>query len=232
MTAMERSFAEYRRDGTDREFAMPPWRADEALFGKNSLTLSGHVSVGGEKTGAIAIISDLGALQANIRQYTMISAVVILISVLATYFVSTRLLRLITEPILHLAHIAGRVTTKKDYTLRAIPRGDDEVGMLIGSFNQMLEQIEERDAALQGAKEGLELRVQARTQELQLEVNERMRAEEALSEERKDAASIDRQRSRFYVRKRCGLPIFVGQPSRSPANGSEDSPGAARKKRF
>jgi len=194
-------FAEYRRDGTDRKFTMPPWRADGEQFEKNSLTLFRTVSVGIEKTGAIAIISDLGALQAHIRQYTMISAVVILISVLATYFVSTRLLRLITEPILHLAHVAGRVTTKKDYTLRAIPRGDDEVGMLIGSFNQMLEQIEERDAALQGAKEGLELRVQARTQELQLEVNERMRAEEALSEERKMLrALIDNVPDFMYVK--------------------------------
>jgi PAS domain S-box-containing protein len=194
-------FAEYRRDGTDREFTMPPWRADEAKFGKNSLTLFRTVSVGTEKTGAIAIISDLGALQAHISQYTMISAVVILISVLATYFVSTRLLRLITEPILHLAHVAGRVTTKKDYTLRAIPRGNDEVGLLIGSFNQMLEQIEERDAALRGAKEGLELRVQARTQELQLEVNERMRAEEALSEERKMLrALIDNVPDFMYVK--------------------------------
>ena len=179
------AFAEYRRDGTGSELAMPAWQGDGAQFGKNSLTLFRTFSRGGDKTSAIAIISDLGALQANVRQYTVISAVVILISVLATYLVSTRLLRLITEPILHLAHIAGRVTTKKDYTLRAIPRGDDEVGMLVGSFNQMLEQIEQRDAALQGAKESLELRVQARTQELQLEVNERMRAEEALSEERK-----------------------------------------------
>jgi hypothetical protein len=52
-------FAEYRRDGTDREFTMPPWRADEAKFEKNSLTLFRTVSVGSEKTGAIAIISDL-----------------------------------------------------------------------------------------------------------------------------------------------------------------------------
>jgi PAS domain S-box-containing protein len=92
---------------------------------------------------------------------------------------------LITEPILHLAQVAARVTAKEDYALRALPRGDDEVGALIGSFNQMLERIQERDAALQGAKSELELRVQARTRELQLEVNERMRAEETLSEERK-----------------------------------------------
>jgi PAS domain S-box-containing protein len=178
-------FAEYRRAGIAAEFAMPSRRRDGAQFQKDSLTLFRAVSLGGERTGAIAIISDLGALQAKIKEYTGISVVVILFSILATYVVSSRLLRLITEPILHLAQVAARVTAKEDYALRALPRGDDEVGALIGSFNQMLERIQERDAALQGAKSELELRVQARTRELQLEVNERMRAEETLSEERK-----------------------------------------------
>ena len=178
-------FAEYRRDGIDPEYRMPPRHEDGAHFEKDALILYRTVSLGGEKTGAIALVSDLGALQAKIRQYTEISIVVILFSVLATYFVSSRLLRLITEPILHLAQIATRVTANEDYAVRAMPRGEDEVGALIGSFNQMLERIQERDAALQGAKGELELRVQTRTQELQLEVNERMRAEDALSEERK-----------------------------------------------
>lgn len=194
-------FAEYRRDGTDTEFAMPSLHEDGAQFQKDSLTLFRAVSLGGEKTGAIAIISDLGALQAKIRQYTEISVLVILFSILAMYLVSSRLLRLITEPILHLAQVAARVTAKEDYALRALPRGEDEVGALIGSFNQMLERIQERDAALQGAKNELELRVQARTQELQLEVNERIRAEETLSDERKILrALIDNVPDFMYVK--------------------------------
>jgi PAS domain S-box-containing protein len=194
-------FAEYRRDGIGLGLAMPPKHEDGAQFGKDSLTLYRTVSLGGEKAGAIAIISDLGALQAKIRQYTEISIVVILISVLVTYIISSRLLRLITEPILHLAQIASRVTTKEDYALRAVPRGKDEVGALIGSFNRMLERIQERDAALKGAKDDLELRVQARTQELQSEVNERMRAEETLSEERKVLrALIDNVPDFMYVK--------------------------------
>src|SRR4029077_20103337 len=110
-------------------------------------------------------------------------------------------LRLITEPILHLAQVAARVTAKEDYTLRALPRGEDEAGALIGSFNQMLERIQERDKALKGAKDDLELRVQARTQELQAEVKERMRAEETLSEERKILrAMIDNVPDFMYVK--------------------------------
>jgi len=194
-------FAEYRRDEIGPKFVMPSRHEDGAQFGKDSLTLYRTVSLGGEKTGAIAIISDLGALQAKIRQYTEISVVVILISILATYLVSARLLRLITEPILHLAQVSARVTAKEDYTLRALPRGDDEVGALIGSFNEMLGQIQVRDAALKGAKDDLELRVLARTQELQLEVKERMRVEEALSEERKVLrALIDNVPDFIYVK--------------------------------
>jgi PAS domain S-box-containing protein len=194
-------FAEYRREGIGPEFAMPPLREDGAQFQKDSLTLYRSVSLGSEKTGNIVIISDLGALQAKIRQYTEISVVVILFSVLVTYLISSRLLRLITGPILHLAQIAARVTDKEDYALRALPRGDDEVGTLIGSFNRMLERIQERDAALKAAKDDLEIRVQARTQELQSEVNERVRAEEALSDERKILrALIDNVPDFMYVK--------------------------------
>ncbi|MGB2669153.1 MAG: response regulator [Candidatus Acidiferrum sp.] len=194
-------FAEYLRDGIGTQFAMPTRQEDGAHFDKDSLTLFRTVTLDGEKTGAIVIVSDLTALQAKIRKYTEISAIVILISILATYLVASRLLRLITEPILHLSQIAARVTTNEDYAVRAIPRGEDEVGALIGSFNRMLERIQERDAALLGAKDELELRVQARTRELQLEVNERMRAEETLSEERKVLrALIDNVPDFMYVK--------------------------------
>jgi signal transduction histidine kinase/DNA-binding response OmpR family regulator len=171
-------FAEYHRDGLGAKFAMPGAHDDGARFDNNSLTLYRTIYLGGEKTGAIAIVSDLEALNAKIMQYTEISVLVILLSVLATYFVSSRLLRLIIEPVLHLSHIATRVTDEEDYTLRAVPRDDDEVGRLIVSFNKMLGGIQERDAELQDAKDELELRVEARTAELQQEVHDRKRAQQ------------------------------------------------------
>jgi nitrate/nitrite-specific signal transduction histidine kinase len=78
---------------------------------------------------------------------------------------------------LQLAGIAGRVSRQQDYALRAIASGDDEVGTLIYSFNQMLDGIQERDSALQSAKDELEVRVQERTKELEIEIQERKRAE-------------------------------------------------------
>jgi signal transduction histidine kinase/CheY-like chemotaxis protein len=204
-------FAQYRRDGIGATFEMPARRDDEAVFGKDSLTLYRTVFLGGEKAGAIAILTDLGALQAKMRQYTQISVVVILISILVTYLVSSRLLRLITEPILHLAQVATRVTTNEDYAVRAIPRGEDEVGALIGSFNKMLERIQERDAALQGAKSELELRVQARTEELQLEVAERKEAEEEMRRARDVAEKASKAKSEFLAN--------MSHEIRTPLNG-------------
>ncbi|OLC94229.1 MAG: hypothetical protein AUH86_15005 [Acidobacteria bacterium 13_1_40CM_4_58_4] len=193
-------FAEYRRPGSGPEFQMPPWREDGATFSPEALTLNRTVSMGGEKIGGIAIVSDLTALRAKMREYTEISALVLLLSVLATLFVSSRLLRLITEPILALAEVAGRISAEENYKLRAIPQSDDEVGKLIDSFNQMLGRIQERDTALQEAKDDLELRVEARTRELQLEVNERKQAEVKLQSSLRELEDL-----KFALDQHCNV---------------------------
>lgn len=74
------------------------------------------------------------------------------------------------------------VTGTRDYSIRAGKRSQDEVGVLIDGFNEMLEQIQNRDADLQHARQDLERRVDERTRELEQEVADRQRAQEALHE--------------------------------------------------
>jgi PAS domain S-box-containing protein len=181
----DKVFAECRRPGIGRDFSIPPARQDGPEFNQESLSWSQSVSLNGYKSGSIVIVSDLKAFNQKIREYAKITTLVLLVSVLATYLLSARLLHIATDPILQLAQIAGRVSTAKDYSLRAPSAGEDEIGILTRSFNNMLDGIQERDAALQRAKDELEVRVQERTEELRREVNERIGAEEGLSKERR-----------------------------------------------
>src|ERR1700722_9432469 len=160
-------FAEYHRKDLVSGFIPPAPRPDGAQFDKQSLTLFRGVFLNREKTGSIAIVSDLGAFRDKLREYIKIAMVVLFVCVLATYVVSSKLLRIVSDPILQLAEMAGRVSEQEDYSLRATSHGNDEIGQLIGSFNQMLERIQQRDAALQKVNDELEARVQERTAELQ-----------------------------------------------------------------
>jgi signal transduction histidine kinase/CheY-like chemotaxis protein len=159
-------FAEYRRDNAGREFTMPPWREDGATFTPDSLVLFRSVSLKGETAGSIAIISDLTGYHAKMVEYTKIAAFVLIVSLLVTYLVSFRLLRIATAPILQLAGLAESVSAKEDYSLRGTVQSRDEVGTLVASFNGMLERIQQRDAALHKLNSELEERVEKRTAEL------------------------------------------------------------------
>ena len=204
-------FAEYRRAGIGTGFKSPAWKRDGVNFESDSLTLSRSVSLEGQNVGAIVIVSDLSELQAKMKRFREISALVLIVSLLVTAVVSKRLVGLITEPILELAGLAERVSTKEDYTLRAIPSGRDELGKLVVSFNQMLERIQERDVALQGAKEELEARVLARTEELQLEVHERKQAETEMRLTRDLAEKASQAKSEFLAN--------MSHEIRTPLNG-------------
>ena len=65
--------------------------------------------------------------------------------------------RLISRPILHLVEIETRVSQEKDYSRPGRRRRpSDELGLLIDGFNDMLVQIQSRDAELTIAKEAAE----------------------------------------------------------------------------
>jgi len=182
-------FTAYHRADLTTAFRMPPPRADGAYFTPRTVTLYRSVYLERDKTGSIAIVSDLTGIRARFLEYSKIALLVLFISTLATYLISARLLRIVSDPIVHLARIAGKVKAEENYSLRATSYSNDECGMLVRSFNQMLEQIEQRDLELNQARDELEQRVEQRTGDLRIEVAERIRAEEQMRLA-KDAAEV------------------------------------------
>jgi signal transduction histidine kinase/CheY-like chemotaxis protein len=156
-------FASYRRHGLPASFAMPAQRPDGAYFQTDSLALFRAVSLHGEKTGSIAIVSDLSAFRSRMIQYVKIATLVLLFSGLISYLVSARRLRTITHPLLQLADVAGQISREENYALRVAGQSSDEIGKVVESFNHMLERVQQRDQALVSLNDDLELRVRQRT---------------------------------------------------------------------
>lgn len=158
-------FASYNRPGA-APIAPPPAPAVGYQFKGDFLYLFHPITQRGETIGTIFVMSDLSDLKERLGRYPAILGSMFAAAMLVAFLLSNRLQRLVSDPILHLAHVAQSVAQEKNYSVRAKKQSGDELGQLIDGFNEMLAQIQARDAALLAAHETLENRVQERTEEL------------------------------------------------------------------
>jgi len=110
-----------------------------------------------EKIGILLLRTDLRQMYSQFQAYLGLDVAVLLLASIVALVLSTRLQGLISQPILGLARTARLVSDKKDYSVRATKQTEDEVGVLIDSFNDMLAQVQKRDTELQRASEELKL---------------------------------------------------------------------------
>jgi diguanylate cyclase (GGDEF)-like protein/PAS domain S-box-containing protein len=96
----------------------------------------------GERIGTIYLRSDMNDALTRLRRYFGIVCIVLLVSLGLALLLSSRVQRVISGPIAALAVVARRVSADKNYSVRAPKVADDEIGVLIDSFNEMLSQIE------------------------------------------------------------------------------------------
>ena len=167
-TRDNQAFATYGRSDKQRAVALRERfnDVDGHWFDSDGLILFRKIVFKGETIGTVYIQCDLEEMNARFWQYLAIIFVVLLASCSVALFISTRLQRKITQPLFHLVETAQTVSHKKDYSIRAAIESHDEMGTLVSAFNEMLVQIQERDAALRKSSDELEQRVIDRTQEL------------------------------------------------------------------
>ena len=146
-------FAGYWRDQATR--ALPPTvsptlNAEMHWFQNWRANLMRPIIFDGKNIGFVYIRSDLQGLFSRAGTYALILASILAMSLIAALLVSRLWQRKITKPVIGLAQTARVISHDRNYALRATPHeGDDEISFLIGSFNEMLSEIQLRDMTLQ-----------------------------------------------------------------------------------
>ena len=158
--------AEYRRSGALLLPPPPPSHEKSSQYISDFLSVYHPILLDGEAVGGVYLVSGLTEMRSHLRRLAGIAFVIFVCAACLSLLVASRLHPLISTPILELARTAKSISTEQNYSIRVVPQGRDEVGVLMEAFNQMLEQIQTRDKQLLSHGTRLEEKVAARTAQL------------------------------------------------------------------
>lgn len=102
----------------------------------------------GERVGTLYLAATYEASR-GLRDYAGIVGLVTVVSLAVALVASTALQRALMAPLDAIANVARRVVDQRDYALRASKTSDDEIGLVVEAFNDMLGAVQDRDRALE-----------------------------------------------------------------------------------
>jgi signal transduction histidine kinase/CheY-like chemotaxis protein len=159
--------ASYHRAGSAARTAAPP-RAnlDEVTVTGERIGVFRPIMLNGERIGTIYIETDRIQQRERVWRFGRIVLLVLAGSTVIAFGVAWVLQGYISGPILRLAAATRTVASERSYAIRVERTSRDDVGILVDGFNEMLGEIQKRDAELQRHQAHLEEQVDARTSEL------------------------------------------------------------------
>jgi signal transduction histidine kinase len=160
-------FALYPETAKATDFPPQPEKNSGYQFGNLYLTGFQPVSQGEKRLGTLYIRSDMTAIYDRLKLYAGIAIVIVALSFALAYLLAKRLHHSISRPVLALSETAQVISRRQDYSVRATKLGDDELGMLTDTFNQMLSEIEQKNNEIQTFNHTLEQNIIKRTEELE-----------------------------------------------------------------
>jgi signal transduction histidine kinase/HPt (histidine-containing phosphotransfer) domain-containing protein len=157
------------------------------------------ISVDNQVIGVLELVDDLSSLNTFLNNFYRIIGLIVIFTLVSILFISTRLQRIFSEPLLHLMQAMKSVTSGKNYSTRVTKTSNDEFGQLVDECNNMLAELQQRDELLAKHRKNLELQVKERTAELS---NKNVALEQAVTvalAAKEEAEAANRAKSQFLA---------------------------------
>ncbi|OQY59646.1 MAG: hypothetical protein B6245_05580 [Desulfobacteraceae bacterium 4572_88] len=194
-------FATYRRANAPTRISPPPhqksgyyyknFEDEEYMFLFQPILFECEVEC--KTLGTVLVQYDLKEVLFKMKEAGIIFAVIMLLAFFVAFMLSHSLQRIISDPIQSLTQAAREISRKKDYSVRARCKSkQDEIGILIEKFNEMLSEIQTQERELKQHRGHLEEEVAHRTRELEHANTELRRAKES-------AEAANRAKSAFLA---------------------------------
>ena len=160
-----RQFATYERpDNSLNDLLFPKVVATEGIVReKNRIIISRRVDFKGKTVGFLVVQMDMTGYHHEFVWYSLQIMVIGMIAILIGIVLSLYLKRQLLGPVSHLVNTVKKISSEKNFSIRAKVFSNDEMGDLINGFNEMIGEIQERDHELERHRASLEDKVTART---------------------------------------------------------------------
>ncbi len=207
--------AVYNRDGTivtsfarDEKVDIPARPFQIGYYsGIDHIYLVDSVVLDGEVIGSIYIHAELRSFYLRVVRYALTLLAIMLFAFGISYFLFTKLHRIITDPVTALTGLMRTVSEKQDYSIRADVAGNDEFAYLAKGFNEMLDRIGQRDRELAHYRTHLEELVTERTAAL---TDSKTRLEDELAERIRIEAELTESEHRYRtIFETTGNPSLI-----------------------
>ena len=146
-----RIFARFPGTAPDEHFPAAP-AATGSKITWTAVSVFQPVMQNSRELGTLYLRADMGAMFERLQLYTVIVGLVVAGSLLVALVVSQKLQAEISGPISELAQTARAISERRDFGVRAVKRGDDELGTLTDAFNHMLTQIHQQEQGLRDSE--------------------------------------------------------------------------------
>lgn len=144
-------FAEFIQSREDR-VPLPDLLNTESRFEGGFLHFFSPIVYKSNNYGTIYLRVATTELDRKMRDYLLLAGGVLAGLLAVSWLLAVKLQKIISDPILHLAGVARKLSRGGDFNVRVEWRGGDEIGLLYGYFNDMLDEVQHRKEERDGVQ--------------------------------------------------------------------------------